>query len=77
MPYLHLTLKTQYSSDFNEKIIEAISPHISDKEFFVGKAAGWVLRELSKRDPALVKAFIDKNRSTMTKLVLREGSKKL
>ena len=54
-----------------------MSPHISDTEFFVGKAAGWVLRELSKRDPDLVKTFIDENRSTMTKLVIREGSRKL
>lgn len=77
LPFLHLALKTQYRPEFNEKILEAVSPHISDQEFFVGKAAGWVLRELSKRDPDLVRKFIDENRSTMTKLVIREGSKKL
>ena len=77
LPYLHLALKSQHRPEFNDKIIEAVSPHISDTEFFVGKAAGWVLRELSKRDPDLVKKFIDENRSTMTKLVIREGSRKL
>ena len=77
LPFLHLTLKTQYSLDFNERIIEAITPHISDEEFFVGKAAGWVLRELSKRDPDLVRNYFEKNRENMTKLVIREGSKKL
>ncbi|MHA2352697.1 MAG: DNA alkylation repair protein [Candidatus Thorarchaeota archaeon] len=77
LPFLHLALKSQYKPEFNDKILEAVTPHISDKEFFVGKAAGWVLRELSKRDPELVRSYIDRNRERMTKLVIREGSKKL
>ncbi|MHA3963785.1 MAG: DNA alkylation repair protein [Candidatus Thorarchaeota archaeon SMTZ1-45] len=77
LPFLYLTLKTQYKPEFNDKILEAVSPHISDEEFFVGKAAGWVLRELSKRDPSIVRKYFDKNRERMTKLVIREGSKKL
>jgi len=76
LPFRYLTLKSQYKPEFNDKILEAVSPHLSDKEFFVGKATGWVLRELSKRDPKLVKKYFDENRSTMTKLVIREGSKK-
>jgi 3-methyladenine DNA glycosylase AlkD len=76
LPYLHLALKTQYRSEFNEKILEAVTPHISDEEFFVGKAAGWVLRELSKRDPDIVRGYFDQHRAKMTKLVIREGSKK-
>jgi 3-methyladenine DNA glycosylase AlkD len=77
LPFLHLALKSQYKPEFNEKILEAVTPHISDPEFFVGKAAGWVLRELSKRDSDLVRQYIDENRSSMTKLVIREGTKKL
>jgi 3-methyladenine DNA glycosylase AlkD len=77
LPYLHLALKTQYKPEFNDKILKAVTPHISDEEFFVGKAAGWVLRELSKRDPKLVKKYFEKNRDKMTNLVIREGSKKL
>ncbi len=77
LPFLHLALKSQYRPEFNDKILEAVSPHISDKEFFVGKAAGWVLRELSKREPDLVRNYINENRDHMTKLVIREGSKKL
>ncbi|MBY8998950.1 MAG: DNA alkylation repair protein [Candidatus Thorarchaeota archaeon] len=77
LPFLHLALKSQYKPEFNDRIFEAVSPHISDKEFFVGKAAGWVLRELSKRDPDLVRKYYVENREQMTKLVIREGSKKL
>ena len=59
LPYLYLTLKTQYKPEFNKKILDAVTPHISDEEFFVGKAAGWVLRELSKRDSNLVREYYE------------------
>ena len=77
LPYLYLALKTQYMPEFNDKILRAVTPHISDEEFFVAKAAGWVLRELSKRDPKVVEAYFKENRNKMSKLVIREGSKKL
>jgi 3-methyladenine DNA glycosylase AlkD len=77
LPYLYLSLKAQYKPEYRKKILEAVTPHISDEEFFVGKAAGWVLRELSKRDPILVREYFKTHRDRMTKLVNREGSKKL
>ena len=77
LPYLHLAHKTQYKPEYAPKILEVVTPHISDMEFFVGKAAGWVLRELSKREPDLVRGYFETHRHEMTKLVIREGSKKL
>jgi 3-methyladenine DNA glycosylase AlkD len=77
LPYLYLTLKAQYKPEYSTKILSAVTPHISDEEFFVGKAAGWVIRELSKRDPILVKKFFETHQKKMTRLVIREGSKKL
>ncbi|MBD3159109.1 MAG: hypothetical protein GF309_10010 [Candidatus Lokiarchaeota archaeon] len=77
LPYLYLCLKSNYMPEFDTRILEAVEPHIDDQEFFVGKAAGWVLRELSKRNSGLVRDYIEKNENQMTKLVLREGSKKL
>jgi 3-methyladenine DNA glycosylase AlkD len=77
LPYLYLSLKAQYKPEFGNKILDAVTPHISDQEFFVGKAAGWVLRELSKRDPILVSRYFREHRNKMTKLVIREGSEKL
>jgi 3-methyladenine DNA glycosylase AlkD len=77
LPYLYLALKTQYQPEFAKKILVVVTPHVADKEFFVGKAAGWVLRELSKRNPDVVREFFNNNRNRMTKLVIREGEKKL
>ncbi|MHA1637966.1 MAG: DNA alkylation repair protein [Candidatus Thorarchaeota archaeon] len=77
LPYLHLAKKTVYRPEYSPKIIKMIRPHISDREFFVGKAAAWVLRELGKRDPSTVKEFIETNREKMTPLVIREGGRLL
>ncbi len=77
LPYLHLAHKIQYKPEYAHKILEVVTPHISDTEFFVGKAAGWVLRELSKREPDVVREYFERHRQKMTKLVIREGFKKL
>ncbi|MGY5854320.1 MAG: DNA alkylation repair protein [Candidatus Thorarchaeota archaeon] len=77
LPYLHLSMKSHYNEENASRILDALKPHLSDKEFFVGKAVGWVLRELSKRNPEIVREFIEENRDSMTKLAIREGSKKL
>ncbi|MHA1480274.1 MAG: DNA alkylation repair protein [Candidatus Thorarchaeota archaeon] len=77
LPYLHLAKKTFYKVENTTKILKMVSPHISDKEFFVGKAAAWVIRELSKRNPEAVGEFIEKNKDKMTPLVIREGGRLL
>lgn len=77
LPYVHLAKKRIYKKEYAEKALNAIMPHLTDKEFFVAKAVGWVLRELSKREPELVGRFIEENRERMTKLSIREGSKRI
>ncbi|HEX4839435.1 MAG TPA: DNA alkylation repair protein [Rhabdochlamydiaceae bacterium] len=46
-----------------------------EKEFFIRKAIGWVLREYSKTNPRSVKKFIAKHQSSLSPLSIREGSK--
>ena len=41
---------------------------LRDKDFFIRKAIGWALREHSKLYPNEVKAFINRNRSTLSSL---------
>lgn len=77
LPYLHLSKKGFHEPAYTDRILRAMRPHLPDREFFVGKAVGWVLRELSKREPEIVRGFIEENRAVMTKLAIREGSKKL
>ena len=77
LPYHHLSKKRFHKPAYTDRILRALKPHLPDKEFFVGKAVGWVLRELSKREPEVVRGYIEENRDVMTRLAIREGSKKL
>ncbi|MGD0282395.1 MAG: DNA alkylation repair protein [Dissulfurispiraceae bacterium] len=50
---------------------------IEEKEFFIRKAIGWALREMSKAEPGAVFDFLMKVKDRGSGLTLREGSKRL
>ncbi len=50
---------------------------MEEKEFFVRKAIGWVLREMSKADPEEVFRFVAENRDRMSGVTLREATRRL
>ena len=52
-------------------------PQLEEKEFFIRKAIGWVLRETSKKNPSVVRKFIQEHQDQMSGLTIREGSKYL
>lgn len=50
---------------------------IEEREFFIRKALGWVLRELSKRDPAWVTAWVRDRTTRISGVTLREAVRHL
>lgn len=52
-------------------------PMLGEREFFIRKAIGWALREVSKTDPATVAAFLRAHRADVSGLTMREGAKYL
>jgi 3-methyladenine DNA glycosylase AlkD len=52
-------------------------PMLGEREFFIRKAIGWVLREVSQKRPALVRAFVDAHGEAMSGLTRREATRKL
>jgi len=50
---------------------------VGEREFFIRKAIGWVLRDVSKKRPDLAYAFLSKHIQEVSGLTLREGSKYL
>ncbi|MEE9189359.1 MAG: DNA alkylation repair protein [Candidatus Neomarinimicrobiota bacterium] len=48
-----------------------------EKEFFIRKAIGWVLRNYAYTDPAWVKRFVARNGSILSNLSIREAIKNL
>jgi 3-methyladenine DNA glycosylase AlkD len=67
-------------SQFDESWIEK---RYKDKEtikrarFFIRKAIGWSLRELSQKEPKTVADFVKKHRDQMSGLSVREATRKL
>jgi len=53
------------------------SQMVEEKEFFIRKAIGWVLRDASKKRPALVYGFLSEHIDRVSGLTLREGAKYL
>ena len=45
--------------------------------FFIRKAIGWAIREISKKDPETAFDFLQKHKGEMSGLSFREGSRKL
>jgi 3-methyladenine DNA glycosylase AlkD len=50
---------------------------LEEKEFFIRKAIGWVLREVSKRDPAWVTAWLRPRAARCSGVTWREAVKYL
>ncbi|MDQ2985235.1 MAG: DNA alkylation repair protein [Armatimonadota bacterium] len=65
----------------NEKAFELFSelasPMIGEKEFFIRKAIGWILREVSKGQPTWTLKFLQRHAAQASGLTFREGSKYL
>ncbi|MEP6694753.1 MAG: DNA alkylation repair protein [Chloroflexota bacterium] len=53
------------------------APMLDEREFFIRKAIGWVLREVSKKRPKLAFEFLRKHRDKVSGLTLSEGAKYL
>lgn len=50
---------------------------LHEKEFFIRKAIGWCLREISKANPEEAFDFLMKIKDRASGLTLREGSRRL
>lgn len=64
------------NGDF-KRTLEVCTLVVEDNDDMVVKALSWALRELSKREPAKVQAFIRKNAERLHPRVLREVRNKL
>jgi 3-methyladenine DNA glycosylase AlkD len=56
---------------------ELAAPMLEEREFFIRKAIGWILREVSKKRPVLVRDFLREHGERASGLTWREGTKYL
>lgn len=58
-------------------LLEACEALMDEKEFFIRKAIGWALRELSRTEPETVREWTDANKPNLSGLSYREARKRL
>ncbi len=69
-----LIFQLHYKEDTDTFLLENIIPRLADeKEFFIRKAIGWILRQYSKTNPSWVSAFVE--RQPLSGLSYREATK--
>ncbi len=52
-------------------------PMLAEREFFIRKALGWVLRDVGRKHQAWVQGFVDRHGTQMSGLTRREAAKAL
>jgi 3-methyladenine DNA glycosylase AlkD len=63
----------KYETDI-DLLFELCAPHVADKEFFIAKAIGWALRDLSRIDNREVIRFLSEH-PDLTSVAVREAKK--
>jgi 3-methyladenine DNA glycosylase AlkD len=56
---------------------ELAVPMLGEKEFFIRKAIGWVLRDVTRKRPELTFAFVEQHGAKMSGLTYREATRRL
>lgn len=67
-------LKHKKETD-EDLLLEFCRKRMHEKEFFIRKAIGWVLREYGKTNPDLVVHFLTNEKANLSALSYREGSR--
>jgi 3-methyladenine DNA glycosylase AlkD len=60
-----------------DHFVRLAEPMLGEREFFIRKALGWVLRETAKKRPELVQEWLRPRVTSMSRLTLREAAKPL
>lgn len=60
-----------------ERFERYATPMLAEKEFFIRKAIGWVLRETAKKDPGYVTAWTRSHLDQMSGVTFREAVRRL
>ena len=72
-----LNLKSRGGRGDTRRTLWVCEKVVDDRQDFIQKALSWALRELSKRDPKAVEAFIARYEDRLSKRVVREVRHKL
>jgi len=73
--FVNLMPRAEPSPGFDQAFLSAASTVVKDNRRFAQTAAGWTLRELSRREPDLVRTFVHRHESKMSSEALASAMK--
>lgn len=77
LPLARLSIPKAHEVAARERVLDWAAGYTHDATWFIQKAVGWWLRDLSKHDHDRVRAFLDSHAATMKPFAVREASKYL
>ncbi|MEO0864254.1 MAG: DNA alkylation repair protein [Pseudomonadota bacterium] len=77
LPWTKQNHPTDNDRAIRERVLGWAAGYVADRDWFIQKAVGWWLRDLSKHDPARVQAFLDIHGAAMKPFAAREAAKYL
>ena len=73
LPWTKMTFPKEAELAIRERILDWAGSYVRDHDWFIQKAIGWWLRDLSKRDPDRVRSFIDAHGAAMKPFARKEA----
>ncbi len=77
LPWTRLRHPKPHETAVRERVLGWAAGYVADPEWFIQKAVAWWLRDLSKRDPDRVAAFLATHGATMKPFAQKEAAKHL
>ena len=77
LPWAKQNFPKPHENEARERILSWAAGYVEDREWFIQKSIAWWLRDLSKRDPDRVQAFLDQHGEAMKAFARKEASKYL
>jgi 3-methyladenine DNA glycosylase AlkD len=77
LPWCKQRYPSSEELDVRERVLDWAAGMVEDRQWFIQKAIAWWLRDLSKRDPIRVSAFLDQHGQAMKSFAVKEASKYL
>ena len=77
LPWAKQNFPKPHEREARERILGWAAGYVEDREWFIQKAVAWWLRDLSKRDPERVRAFLGQHGEAMKAFARKEAGKYL
>ncbi len=77
LPWAKMNFPSEADLTIRDRVLGWAAGYVPNRDWFIQKAVGWWIRDLSKHDEARARAFLDSHGAGLKPFALREASKYL